>query len=81
MKQEFSSEKPTVWVGKEGATAQIINEIDRQLEQKEVIKAKILQTAFKVEQTKNIASKIAAQTNSTLIELRGHAFILYRKRK
>jgi len=81
LKQELSAEKPTVWVGKEGSTPQIINEFSRQLEQHEVVKAKILQTALKDTETKEIAAKIANQTDSTLIEVRGHTFILYRKRK
>jgi RNA-binding protein len=81
IKRESSAQKPTVWVGREGATTQIINEINRQLEQHEVVKAKIQQTALKTEQTNDIATKIANQTNSTLIEVRGHTFILYKKRK
>jgi RNA-binding protein len=81
LKRKFSAEKPTIHVGKEGATSQIINEINRQLEQHEVVKAKILQTALKDTEAKEIATKIANQTDSTLIEVRGHTFILYKKRK
>ena len=81
MRQGLSAEKPTVWVGKEGATEQVVNEINRQLEQREVVKAKILQTALKTEQAKDVATRIATQTDSTLIDLRGHTFILYKKRK
>lgn len=81
LKRKFSAERPTVWVGKEGFTRRILNEINRQLEQHEVVKAKILQTALKEVETKEIAIEIASQTNSTLIEIRGHTFILHRKRK
>jgi RNA-binding protein len=81
MKRAFSGEKPTVWVGKEGATPQIINEVNRQLEQHEVVKAKIQQAALKAKQADDLAAKISNQTDSTLIEVRGHTFILYRKRK
>jgi len=81
IKREWSVQNPTVWVGKEGTTTQIINEINRQLEQHEVVKARIHKTALKTEQAKNIATKIADQTNSTLIDTRGHTFILYKKRK
>jgi len=81
IKREWSAQKPTVWVGKEGATTQIINEINRQLEQHEVVKAKIHQTALKDQETKDIATNIATQTNSTLIDLRGHTLVLYKKRK
>jgi len=81
IKREFSLQRPTVWVGKEGATAKIINEINRQLEQHEVVKAKIHQTALKEQETKDIATNIATQTESTLIDIRGHTLVLYKKRK
>jgi RNA-binding protein len=81
LKRKISAEKPTVWVGKEGSTPQIINEVNRQLEQHEVVKAKILQTALKEIEAKEIATKIANHTESTLIEVRGHTFILFKKRK
>jgi RNA-binding protein len=80
-KRVFSLQQPTVWVGKEGATQQVINEINRLLEQHEVVKAKIHQTALKEQETKVIVTNIATQTNSTLIDLRGHTFILHKKRK
>jgi RNA-binding protein len=81
IKREWSVQNPTVWIGKEGATTKIINEINRQLEQHEVVKAKIHQTALKEQEAKDIATNIAAQTNSLLIDLRGHTLILYKKRK
>jgi len=81
IKQELSVEKPTVWVGKEGATLQIVNEISKQLDKREIVKAKILRSALKDEEAKSVASKIAQQTNSALIEVRGHTFLLYKRRK
>ena len=80
IKRELSGEKPTVWIGKEGATPQIVNEISRQLDRKEVVKAKILRSALKDEEAKSVASKIAEQTCSSLIEVRGHTFLLYKRR-
>ncbi len=81
IKRKLSAEKPTVWVGKEGATPQIVNEISRQLDKREILKAKILRSALKDEEAKGVASKIAQQTNSSLIEVRGHTFLLYKRRK
>jgi len=81
IKRKLSVEKPTVWVGKEGATSQIVNEISRQLDKKEIVKAKILRSALKDEEAKSVASKIAQQTGSSLIEVRGHTFLLYKHRK
>ncbi|MEM2916956.1 MAG: YhbY family RNA-binding protein [Candidatus Bathyarchaeia archaeon] len=81
IKHELSSEKPTIWIGKGGITSQVTSEIDRQLNQKEIVKVKILKTALHEEETKTLASKIAHETSATLIEVRGHTFMLYRKRK
>ena len=81
IKRALSAERPTVHVGKEGATAQIINEVAKQLDTREMIKAKILKTALKDKEAKDIATKIAQQTDSLLIEVRGHTFLLYKKVK
>jgi len=80
IKRELSLEKPTIWVGKEGATPQMINEVVRQLEKREMIKIRMLKTALQ-EEAKIIASKIAQQTDSTLIEVRGNTLILYKSRR
>lgn len=81
IKGALSAEKPTVHVGKEGATIQIMNEVAKQLEAKEIIKAKILKTALQEEEAETIAAKIAEQTESELVEVRGHTFILFKHKK
>ena len=68
-------------VGKEGSTAQILGEISRQLDQHEVVKGRILQTALKDADARELAEKIAKETESTLVEVRGHTFVLYRKKR
>lgn len=81
IRRELSAGKPTIWIGKEGAAPRTMDEICRQLEKREMVKARILKSALKEEEAKNIASKIAQQTDSTLIDVRGHTFILYKPRK
>jgi len=81
IKRELSGERPTVWIGKEGATPKTVKEISRHLEKREMVKVKILKSALKEEETRSIASKISQQTASTLIDIRGHTLILYRPRK
>ena len=81
MKRDVSLEKPTIWVGKEGASLQAMNEISRQLEKRKIVKVQILQSALKDESAKGIALKAAQQTESTLIDVRGHTFILHKPRK
>ena len=81
IKQKLGAEKPTVWVGKEGATTQILHEISKQLNKREMIKAKILKSALQNEKAKSIASKVAQHTESQLVEVRGHTFLLYKRKR
>jgi len=81
IKSELSTEKPTIWIGKDGTAQKIFGEISRQLEKREIVKIKIHKTALGEEEAKDIASKIAKETGSTLIDIRGHTIILYKSRK
>lgn len=81
MKSKLNLEKPIIRVGKEGASAQTTNEISKQLEKRKMLKIQILKSALKNESAKDIASKIAQRTESFLIDVRGHTFILHKPRK
>jgi len=81
IRSELSTEKPTIWIGKDSASQQILNEISRQLEKREMVKIKLHQTALEEEGTKHIALKITEKTESTLIDVRGYTIILYKPRK
>jgi RNA-binding protein len=78
----LKDENPTIWVGKDGLTAQSIAEMDKQLEKNKMVKVRILPAALQELNTaESIAAKAALQTESALVEVRGHVFILFRKRK
>jgi RNA-binding protein len=81
VRHELKDEKPTIHVGKDGFTPQSAVELDKQLENNKMVKVKILKSALQTETAKAIATKAAEQTGSSLVEVRGHVFILYRKRK
>jgi len=81
MKRELTLKKPTIWVGKDGASPQTMNEISKQLEKRKTVKVQILKTALMDDGVKSIASKIAHQTASSLIDVRGHTFILHKPRE
>jgi RNA-binding protein len=81
IKSALRTEKPTVNVGKEGATTQIVNEVNKQLDAREMIKVKILKTALHETETKDLATTIAEQTDSELVEVRGHTFMLFKRKK
>jgi len=81
IRKEFSTEKPTVWIGKNGITEEFIGELLNQFEKNEVVKVKILKSLLKTHSAFEIAEKLIKQTDSILIEVRGHSFIFFRKRK
>lgn len=80
IKRKLSEEKPTIMIGKNQVSKEILKEIEKQLEQKEVVKIKILKSALQDNKAKEIASKIAEDTEATLVEVRGHTLILYKHR-
>ena len=84
IKSALSKEKPTVHVGKEGATPEIVAEIEKQLKAREIIKVKILKTALgeqAAQEAKTIAATVAQQAEAELVDIRGHTFMLYKSRK
>ena len=59
----------------------MVNEVAKQLDARKMIKVKILKTALKEIETKEIAAKIAEQTESDLVDVRGHTFLLFKRKK
>jgi len=70
--------KPTVCVGKNSASRDTLEEIKKQLKNQGMVKVRILKTALAHEEAKQIATKIAEQTEASLVEVRGHTFMLYK---
>jgi RNA-binding protein len=81
VKRQLSDSRPTVWIGKGGASADVLKEIEKQLDKNKMVKVKLLATALGGEEAKQVASSIAAQTGSFLVEVRGHTFMLYKHRQ
>ena len=79
---KLKDEKPTIWVGKDGFTSQLANEIENQLGKQKMVKIRILPSALQQETTaQTIAAQAAEATSAALVEVRGHVFILYRRHK
>jgi len=81
IKRKLTGEKPTIWIGKSGISQELLKEIEKQLEKREIIKIRILRSAFEGNKAKQVSSKIAEQTKASLVEVRGHTFTLYKRRK
>ena len=79
VRHKLKDEKPTLWIGKDGLTPQLSSEIEKQLNKNKMVKVKILKSALQTETAKAIASSAAEQTGASLVEVRGHVFILYRR--
>ncbi len=78
----LKDENPTIWIGKEGLTSQLAAEVEKQLQKNKMVKIRILPAALTGDNTaQSIATKAAEQTESALVEVRGHVFILFRKRR
>ncbi len=81
IKRKLGDEKPTVWIGKKGISEELLGEIEKQLDTKEIIKVRTLRSALETRETAVIASKIADRVEASLVDLKGHTFILFRRRK
>ncbi len=78
----LKDENPTVWIGKEGLTTQLAAEVEKQLQKNKMVKIRILPAALSEENTAQVvAARTAEQTEAALVEVRGHVFILFRKRR
>jgi RNA-binding protein len=71
----------TVWIGKEGASDALVSQVKSQLKTRELVKVKIHKPALQEAGASDFAEKIAASTGSTLVEVLGHTFTLYKKRE
>ena len=80
VKRALREGRPTIWIGKSGASEEICKEIDRQLKKNQMVKVRILQSGLAGCEAKQLATEIASKTDASLVEVRGHTFMLYRRR-
>jgi len=71
--------KPTVWIGKDGVTQPMLDQIKAQLKANELVKAKVQRASLSSELVKEMAERVAKRTSSTLVDTRGRTFTLYKK--
>jgi RNA-binding protein len=67
--------RPTVWIGKQGCTDHLIEEIVQQLTKRKVVKIKWLQN------TEVDPRDIALRARAELVEVRGRTMVLARQKK
>jgi RNA-binding protein len=81
VKQMLTDARPTIWIGRGGASEDLLKEVEKQLYKNKMVKVKILKSGLAGQEAKQIALKIAEQTASSLVEVRGHMFMLFKRRK
>jgi RNA-binding protein len=81
VKRSLGDKSPTIWIGKNGLSPDIIKEVEKQLEKNKMVKVKILKAALGSEEAKQIASTVAHQSHASLVEIRGHTFMLYKPKQ
>ncbi|MEM4703946.1 MAG: YhbY family RNA-binding protein [Candidatus Bathyarchaeia archaeon] len=81
VKSSLSEASPTVWIGKGGVSQEVLKEIASQLDKNKMVKGKFLKSALAEGGAKQLAQRIAEQTEASLVEVRGHTFMLYKARK
>ncbi|HEX3040343.1 MAG TPA: YhbY family RNA-binding protein [Caproiciproducens sp.] len=64
-------------VGKSGISADVLKQADDALTAREIIKAKVLETA--PVSSKEAAQQVAEQTQSEVVQVIGSKFVLYRR--
>lgn len=67
--------RPTVWIGKQGCTDHLVEEIIQQLTKRKVVKVKWLQN------TEVDPRDIALRARAELVEVRGRTMVLARQKK
>lgn len=72
--------EPTIWIGKDGLSQQLIKHVESQLKARELVKLKLHKSALANSQLESIAKQISAATDSTLIDVMGHTFTVYKKK-
>jgi RNA-binding protein len=71
----------TIWIGKEGASEALLSQVENQLKSRELVKVKIHRSALQEVSASDFAKRVAASTGSTLVEIIGHTFTLFKKRE
>jgi RNA-binding protein len=79
LRSKGSLMKPTVSIGKEGLTEQVISECNLQIASSELVKVRIQKNYFG--EVKEAAAELAEGTKSQLVGVAGRNFLLYLENK
>jgi len=80
IRRTCAKEKPTILIGKHGATNEVAEEVKKQLKRNEVVKIRLLRTAREQTTLKEISQRLVEATQSEVIEARGHTVTLFKRK-
>jgi len=81
LKRQSALTEPTVWVGRNGVTKALLDQISTQLDTNEMVKVKVHRPSLEGKEVAEIAGRIAIETASEIVDMRGRTFSLYKRRK
>jgi RNA-binding protein len=73
--------EPVVRIGKRGLTSGVIEEVDRQLEERELVKVRFERNVLSRYDRKELAAELARKVNAELVDVRGRTAVLFRPRQ
>jgi putative YhbY family RNA-binding protein len=83
LRKEATSLEPVAWIGKKGITKEVKLEIEKQLNDKHLIKVKVLRGFLEENELdkKTVAKELAADLKADLIQQVGFAIVLFKRGK
>ena len=79
IKKKAAALEPVVRIGKSGLSDSVVKEIKKHIEQKKVIKVKMLRSFIGLGNKKALAEELAEKTDSVLVQRTGFVVILAKK--
>lgn len=76
LRREFTQEKTTIWVGRNGLTEDLVSEALRQLDEEELVKVRVQKSV--TQSAADVAKVLAETLKAEVVDVRGRSFILYR---
>jgi RNA-binding protein len=77
--QNIHDLEPTIRIGKNGVTENILNDVKMLVKKKKIVKIKVLRSALNSATMKDIADRIVEEANLKIIQLRGHSIVVARE--
>ena len=78
LKSKAKALEPVVRVGKSGLSDSMVEEINKNLRKRKLIKIKLLKPSYKIQGKENLIGLIVQKTGSDLVESVGNVIVLHR---